>query len=153
MSTIAAVPVLTLPYWRAVLDKATRNAVQTVLPVIIAAQVGSIAGLDPVNVLWVAGIAALVTLLKAAVQAGADLQVTASTPLALRLADRAVPAAAATLITFVTVDGTGLATVVDWRAALIATAFSALGALAQAYATPAAVKARTGHDVVSGELA
>jgi len=126
---------VTVPYWREVLDRAGRNAVQTVIPVIVAAQLGSVAGLDPVNVLIAAALAALVTVVKAA----AGITAGPSSSLVCRLADRALPAAAATLLTFITIDGTSVAPVIDWRAAGIATVAAALGAVAQAYVSPAVV--------------
>lgn len=126
-----------LPYWREVLDRAGRNAVQTLIPVLVAAQVGSVTGLDPINVLWVAAVAVMVTVLKAL----AGLQVDQSAGLTWRLADRALPAGAATMLSFLTVDGVDIATMVDWRAAGIASAAAALGAVAQAYVSPVRVTA------------
>lgn len=129
---------VTLPWWREILDRAGRNAVQTVIPVLITSSVGSIRDLDAVAVLWVALLAAAVTLLKAI----ANIQVTENTAIWWRLVDRAGPAAAATLLSFLTIDGTGAVPVVDWRAAGIATAGAALLAVAQHYVSPAVVAER-----------
>jgi hypothetical protein len=134
MTTSAIVPAYArLPFWREILDRAGRNALQTVIPVLVAGQVGTVVGLDPINILWAAFVAAFVTVLKAV----AGLKATPEAPLVWRLLDRAGPAAAATLLSFVTINGTDAAPVVDWRAALIATASAALLAIAQAYVSPA----------------
>ena len=126
---------VTLPWWREILDRAARNAVQTLIPVLVTSSVGSITGLDPLATLWVAFLAASVTVLKAF----ANIQITERTALAWVLLDRAGPAAAATLLSFVTIDGTEVVPVVDWRAAFIATAGAALLAVAQHYVSPAVV--------------
>jgi len=125
-----------VPYWQEVLDRAARNAVQTIIPVLVAAQIGSITGLDPLNVLWVAFVAALVTVLKAIAQ----IQAGTETAIGWKLLDRAGPAAAATLISFLTIDGTNVASVIDWRAASIATLSAALLAVAQTYVSPPVIK-------------
>ncbi len=127
-------PLLSAPWWREVLDRAGRNAVQTLIPVFIAAQAGSLAGFQPVNTLWVLGIAAAVTVLKAIAGIKAD----ASAPLPVRLLDRAAPAAASTLVTFFTVGQT-VASTVDWKAAAVATVSAAGLAVAQAFISPAIV--------------
>jgi len=135
MSDALAPAYARLPYWREILDRAGRNAVQTLIPVLVAAQIGSVTGLDPVNVLWVAFAAALVTVLKAL----SGLSAGAADALYWRLADRAIPAAAATLLSFVTLDGVSVVSSVDWQAAGVATVAAALGAIAQAYVSPAVV--------------
>lgn len=137
MSKSPLIPVYAgLAFWRAVLDKAARNATQTVIPTLIAAQVGSLVGVDLINLLYVAAIAAGVTVLKAIVQVGTDTVASSRTPLIWRLLDRALPAAASVLLSFITLDGTSAAPVVDWRAAWIAVLAAALGAVAQAYVSP-----------------
>lgn len=123
-------------WWQQLGDKAARNAVQTVIPVLIAATAGSVHGYDAVQVLVAVAGAALVTVLKALAQLATGRWVGTDAPLVLQLADRAIPAAAASLLTFATLDGTNLATSVDWRAALVATVGAALLAVAQRFVSP-----------------
>jgi SNF family Na+-dependent transporter len=145
-----AVPVYAgLSFWRAVLDRAVRNAIQTLIPTLVAAQVGTIVGVDWTNLLYVAAIAGGVTVVKALVQVATDTVATSRTPLVWRLLDRAIPAAGAVLISFATLNGSDAAPVVDWRAAWIATVAAALAAVAQAYVSPAASLSQKDHTLAA----
>jgi hypothetical protein len=131
-----------LPYWRELLDRAARNAVQALLPTLLVLASGTAAGINTAAVLWTVGIAGVVTVLKALLvtppKAGATTW--------RRLLDRAVPAAAAAALSYATIDGTTPVADLDWSAAWLGVAGSALLAIGQAYASP---PARTGHTLAA----
>jgi ABC-type Co2+ transport system permease subunit len=120
-----------LSWWRELADRAARNAIQVVIPLLITATTGSVHGYDPATVLVGVVAAAAVTVLKALAQISA----TADASFGVQLLDRALPAMAGALLTYVTVDLSALNDV-DWRAAIVATTGAGLLALAQRAVSP-----------------
>lgn len=124
-----------------VLDRAVRNVVQVLIPVLaIAAGSGSLEGIDYLAVADLAGVAALVTVL----MAGANLVVDPSASLAVQAAERALKAFAGSLVATVGAVQFSLFDA-SWQTLAIAAASSAVLAVLQAYASvPAAVAAQRG---------
>lgn len=119
----------TSSFWRQLLERAGRQAAQTALPIVAA--VGAAGVINVTAVVVAVVVAVLVTVLKAL----AGVAATPDEPLLWQLLDRAVPAAAGTLLGFVPVD---LANIegVDWSAVGFAAVSAAVVAMLAYYVTP-----------------
>lgn len=126
----------TIPWWRELLDKLGRQAVQTAYP-ILGAVVASGGQIDVLVVLVGLAGALAVSLGKAGLLWVVELQVTEGSPLAWRLLDRAVPAAAGVLLGLWPAEWAGLLAV-DWQAAVVAAVAAALLAVVGYWGTPPA---------------
>lgn len=118
-------------FWRETFERAGRQLAQTLIPIIIAS-LG-----DPPRHLYVGAIAtaAAASVALTIIKALAGVMPDPLEPWYLQLLDRAVPAAAGTLLGFVSVDATDLASV-DWDRAWVAAAAAALLAILAYYITP-----------------
>lgn len=120
-------------WWRDVLDRALRQALQVLLPVLgLAATTGRI------DVKAVAAVA-VVAVTQAAVvifRALTELRASDGAPLALQVLDRAVAAAAGALLAIFTADGFDLLAA-DGRAIATSVALTVLTALGMGYLSPA----------------
>jgi hypothetical protein len=121
---------------RETLSRAVRQVLQTLIPTLLIVASGTVTGISVRAVAVLALMTALVTVLKAI----AGVKATASSPAWVQLVDRAGAAAAGTALGYLTIDGGGVVASVDWQAAAIATAGSAILAVVMAYATPPTVE-------------
>jgi hypothetical protein len=129
-----------LIWWRDVLARAVRNALQVVLPVLaLASTTGTIAGVDWRATLDLVASAAVVSLVKAMLGMTAD----DTAPVACRALERAVPAAAAVLLGFVTAPAWSMFCA-DWAGIGVATLSAALAAVVHMVIDPPAAHARYG---------
>ena len=119
----------TAAFWQDLAERLGRQAAQTAVPIILAS--GLSTGLHASAVLTAVGVALVVTFLKtiAGVTASPD------EPLAWQLIDRALPAAAGTILGFVPVDLASLANV-DWVHVSVAALSAAVLAVVAYYVTP-----------------
>lgn len=127
-------------WWRRLLERAGRQAAQVVVPIIAAAQTGS--GFPAQAVILAAALAVLLTILKAF----AGITATPGSPWPWQLLDRAVPAAAGTILGFVPVDAAGIISV-DWARVFTAALSAALVAALAYYITPPTEKVAAGRHV------
>lgn len=120
---------------REALSRATRQALQALVPTLLVIAGGSTAGIDVGAVAALAAVTALVSVLTSA--AGFKLPPTA--PVWAQIAERAGKAAAGTALGLVTVDGLIPATEVDWQATLTASVGAALVALVMWFTNPPSI--------------
>ena len=123
---------LSSPWWRDVLARAGRNALQVVLPVVLLAQTtGTVTGLDWRAILDLVASAALVTVVKALAGLSADER----SPMAVKALERSVPAAAAVLLGFLTAPAWSLFHA-DWTGVGVATLSAAVAAVVHLVVDP-----------------
>ena len=119
-------------FWRDLLERVGRQLAQTALPIVAA--VGAAGRIDVKNVVVALAGAALLTILKAL----ATVKFTPGEDAVSALLDRAVPAAAGTVLGMLGLDVFDV-TSVDWSAALWAAAAAAVIAMLAYYVTPPTV--------------
>lgn len=120
-------------WWRDVLDRAFRQALQVLLPVLaLAATTGRVDVKAGVAVLVVAVTQAAVVVFRALT----EIRASSGAPLALQVLDRSVAAAAGAVLAILTADGFDLLAL-DVRAAALSVAFTVLTALGMGYLSPA----------------
>lgn len=120
---------------RDAISRAVRQAIQALIPTLLVIAAGGTRGLHVKAVLGLAGLAALVSLLKTA----ANLTLPGEAPLWEQVAERAVTAAAGTAIGLLTVDGFIPRDAINWQQTLTAVIGSALLAAAMFYTNPPVV--------------
>jgi len=112
-------------FWRDVLARAGRNALQVVLPVVLLAQTtGTVTGLDWRATVDLTVAAVAVTVAKALAGLSAD----ASAPTSVRALERAVPAAAAVLLGVLTAPAWSVFRA-DWTGISVAALSAAVAAV------------------------
>lgn len=107
-------------WWADVAARAGRQAVQVLIPLLALAAAGDITGADPAAYAFAAGLAVLVSVLKAL----AGLSVGVLAPWWEQALERAIAAAAGAVAGLLPADGLGLLAM-DWRAVGIAAAGAA----------------------------
>lgn len=117
---------------REAVSRAVRQTIQALIPTLLVIAGGSTVGLDISAIATLAGITALVSLLKSA----ATLKAGPNAPAWVQLGDRAVTAAAGTALGLVTVDGVIPSAEIHWQATLTASLGAAALALAMFYTNP-----------------
>lgn len=122
---------------REALSRATRQAIQALIPTLLVMAGGSTVGINVEAVATLAGMTALVSVLKSAL----GFKVGPLAPTWAQIAERALTAAAGTAVGLVTVDGVVPATEINWQTTLTASIGSAVTALAMFYTNPPAVPA------------
>lgn len=129
---------------REALSRAVRQAIQALIPTLLIVAAGSTKGIDVAAVATLAGVTALISVLKSA----ATLKASLSDPVWLQMVDRAVTAFAGTAVGLFTIDGVIPSTQIDWYAAWVASWGSALLSVAMFYTNPpvgAASRDQLGH--------
>ena len=126
-------PLFTVLWWRAVLARAGRQAVQVVIPVLTLAVAGDVTGIDPLAVGLGVALAAAVVVLKAVT----GLTASPDAAPAVQAFERVLGAAAGSLLAWLPTDALGLLHM-DIQAVLISTAASAGLALAAMWTNPPA---------------
>lgn len=126
-------PLFTAAWWRTVLARAGRQAVQVLIPVLTLAVAGDVTSIDPVAVALGVALAGAVVVLKALT----GLTTSPDDPVAVQAFERAVGAAAGALLAWAPTDALGLLQM-DGRALAISTAASAGLALAAMFTNPPA---------------
>lgn len=129
---------------REVLSRAVRQTIQSLIPTLLVIAGGSTVGISVTAVATLAGMTALVSVLKSAV----NLKASPEAPAWVQFGERAVTAAAGTAIGLITVDGVVASAEVDWGTTLTASIGSAVLAVVMFYTNPPVVPA----DVVEGEI-
>ena len=123
----------TLVFWRDVLSRSARSAVQVLAPtLILIGASGDVTGLHWLALADLAGVAFLVTFAKAFL----GLTVDPSDSWWAQAAERALPAALTSLLAFLTATGFSLITA-DYRAIGLAVAGAFLASLANTFIDPA----------------
>ena len=134
---------LTALFWREVLARATRNAVQIITPALALAAGGQLAGLDWQGTVVAAGLGGVLVVLKTL----AGITATPGAPWWVHAVERAVGAAAASVLAWWPADWLGLVHM-DWSTNLKITASAVgLSLLQLAFDPPPGV-----GPVVAGEL-
>jgi hypothetical protein len=129
---------------REALSRATRQALQALVPTLLVVAGGSTVGIDVGAVAALAAITALVSVLTS----GVGFKLGATAPVWAQVAERALKAAAGTALGLVTVDGLIPATEVDWQATLTASVGAALVALVMFYTNPPSITGQVVGPVV-----
>jgi hypothetical protein len=123
----------TLTFWRDVLSRSARSAVQVLAPtLILIGASGDVTGLHWLALADLAGVAFVVSFLKAFL----GLQVDPSGSWWVQAAERALPAAVTSLLAYATATGFSLVTA-DYRAIGVAAAGAFLASLAHTFLDPA----------------
>lgn len=117
---------------RDALSRAVRQTIQALIPTLLVIAGGTTYGINLKAVGILAGLTALVSLLKSLV----DFRVDPLAPAWAHIAERAATAAAGTALGLVTVDGVVPAAMIDWRVTLTASVGSAVLAVAMFYTNP-----------------
>ncbi len=120
---------------RDALSRATRQAIQALIPTLLVIAGGSTVGINIEAVLMLAGVAALVSVLKSAV----GVKLPASAPTWARIGERALTAAAGTALGLVTTDGLVGSVSIHWETVLTASVGAALTAVAMFWTNPPVV--------------
>lgn len=129
-------PLVAWPWWRDLAERLGRQALQAAIPVLAVIQAAT--GHITVSAVLVALAGAeVIPLLKALLQAVAGVQPPSGTTLWVVLVDRAVPAAAGTLLGFLPDSWLGLLSM-NWADDLTAAAAAGILAIITAYVTPPA---------------
>lgn len=130
-------PIITFSWWRVVLERASRQAAQTAVP-ILATVVASAGHVDiPAMAVALVG-AVAVTVAKSALQEISGVHADPGDPILVQVVDRALPAAAGVLVGFVPVDAAGILAV-HWSDVAAAAVSAAVISIVAVYATPPAV--------------
>ena len=142
MSTTTPAALVTVAWWRILLERLLRQAAQTAVPVLTpVVQAGGAVSLDAV-LLGLAGVEA-VTLLKAAVLYVLDVHVDPAAPWWQQALDRSVPAAAGVLAG-IPLASWADAVATDWTSVGKAAVVAAVLAQIATYAAPAKFTHRRG---------
>jgi hypothetical protein len=134
------VPLVTVAWWRVLLERLGRQAAQTAVP-ILAAVVASTGHVDPVATVWALGGALAVTVVTTTVRYLADVHPDATAPFLVQVLDRAVPAAFGVLAGLPLASWSDLVSV-DWTQALYAAGAAAVTAILAVYVTPPSMARR-----------
>lgn len=119
----------TATFWRDVADRAVGQAFQVLLPFLVLVSTTSRIDLEAgAAVAVVAAVQVIVVILRSL----SGLRVDSGAPVAAQVIDRAVAAAAASVLSLVTAEGFDLISA-DWRSIGLSAAFSVLVALGHRY--------------------
>ena len=137
MSTVTPEPLVSVAWWRLVLERVARQAAQTAAP-ILAVIVTATGVLDAQTVLVALAGPVVVTLIKSLLIEVRQVTINPAAPWWVQLLDRAVPAAAGVYAGFSPVDMRGLL-IVDWASVSWAALAAAVLALVSVYVAPPAL--------------
>lgn len=130
---------------REALSRATRQAIQALIPTLLVVAGGSTSGINVAAVATLAAVTALVSVLSSA----AGFKLGTEAPDWARIAERAVKAAAGTALGLVTVDGVVPAASIHWQALFTASVGAAVLAVAMFSTNPPVVAEDDEDDLAS----